>query len=188
MKKNCTLVFTLLFMSICVVSQNSNSSENEIKKSIIGTQNHELKFNLIMAIAGLPELTYERFFSDNSGAGLSVAISLDDSQDFKSIILPYYRLYFGNKKANGFFIEGNMALVTERGYNYIYQAEYSYSYSYYPSHTNNVSNTNFGFGAAVGVKFLTKNNFSGEVYLGAGRNFGNSKSFPRMGITLGKRF
>jgi hypothetical protein len=40
------------------------------------------------------------------------------------------------------------------------------------------------------MKFITKNNLLGEVYLGAGRLFGNSQSgaFPRVGITLGKRF
>ena len=49
---------------------------------------------------------------------------------------------------------------------------------------------NFGLGAAAGAKFLTKNGFVGEIYVGAGRLFGSSdiEVYPRAGITIGKRF
>jgi hypothetical protein len=122
------ILLSLLFLSVHVLGQNENdnSSTNQIQKSLNGFDNNELKINLIMAVAGLPELTYERFIADNMGVGLSAAISVDNSQDFKSIILPYYRVYFANKKAAGFFIEGNMTVVTEKSDNYIF--EYGYTY------------------------------------------------------------
>ena len=45
---------------------------------------------------------------------------------------------------------------------------------------------------AAGGKFLTRNGFLGEAYLGVGRSFGrnsnNNEAYPRVGITIGKRF
>jgi len=60
------------------------------------------------------------------------------------------------------------------------------SNSYLTSTVDNAK-TNFGLGAAVGAKFLTKNGFTGEVYGGVGRFLGNNRSieaYPRIGITL----
>ena len=51
--------------------------------------------------------------------------------------------------------------------------------------------TNFGMGAAVGFKLLTRNNYVGELFAGAGRLFGDSLDFemyPRLGLSIGKRF
>jgi len=154
-----------------------------------GIGNNELRINLLMSIIGLPELTYERYIADNMGVGLSVAVSLDKMENMstRSIISPYYRLYFGNKKASGFFIEGNMALVRQKelDYNYYYDNGVTYQSELYTRLT-----TNFGFGGAIGVKLLARNGFVGEVYLGGGRLFGESiaEAYPRIGVSLGKRF
>ncbi len=146
--------------------------------------NNELRFNLIMAIAGLPEFNYERFIADNMGLGIAVAFSLENAKDMsiRSMITPYYRLYFGEKKASGFFIEGNMDILNVRN---SYNSGGNWGDTVlgdYESH--------FGFGAAVGFKLLTRNGFVGEVYLGGGRNVGESDSggYPRIGVTIGKRF
>lgn len=186
MKYKICICIAVLFLSINVFGQNETTVTNTTDpqaKSLKVSDNNELRINLLMSIAGLPELNYERFIADNMGVGLAVAFSLDtpENMSFRSIILPYYRLYFGNKKANGFFIEGNMAIVGQNEISYSYSQDGT-SYSH--------SSTNFGFGFAAGEKFLTRNGFIGEVYLGLGRLFGESINgvYPRVGVCIGKRF
>ncbi|MFN0289958.1 hypothetical protein [Pedobacter helvus] len=119
---------------------------------------------------------------------MSVLVGIDDNTDYKFGVIPYYRIYFGNsqKKATGFFIEANTAIMQVKD-DRIYLIDMNgYDYSY-----RDESVTNFGLGAAAGGKFLTKSGFVGEVYLGVGRFFnGNSnvEAYPRIGITIGKRF
>jgi len=187
------ICIAVLFLSISVVGQKEstlNSVPATQTESSIGSGNNELRINLLMAIIGSPEVNYERYFSDNMGVGLAVAVSLDkpSNMSMRSMFTPFYRLYFGNRKASGFFIEGNMAVV---GQNQI-TSSYSYDQNGYIYQTTPISSTttNFGFGAAVGAKFLARNGFIGEVFLGGGRLFGESISqvYPRIGVCLGKRF
>ena len=191
MKK--TLILALLLLSAgSVFGQRYNQKNNQvynrevIKQSapLMQLGNNELRFNLLYAIAGLPEFSYERFIADNMGVGLSAAFSLEKAEDMslRSMFIPYYRLYFGQKKASGFFIEGNMAIVNVRN---SYFSEGGWGNSYVGE-----LESYMGFGAAIGFKLLTRNGFVGEVYLGGGRNVGNSddSGYPRIGITIGKRF
>lgn len=149
--------------------------------------NNELKFNLAYAVGALPEITYERIIEDNMGLGISAAVSLESAEDnpYRYSILPYYRLYFGKKKASGFFIEGNMGVIGTKEEQYIYNDFYGYS-----SRSETNSYVNFGCGVAVGLKLFTRNNYFGEIYGGAVRLIGKSDlgAYPRFGITLGKRF
>ena len=192
MNRKLTIFIAVLLLSLNAFSQQQNTSTDvnaAQSKSLNGSDNNELRINLLMSIIGLPELTYERYVADNMGVGLSVAVSLDKMENMstRSIISPYYRLYFGNKKASGFFIEGNMALVRQKelDYNYYYDNGVTYQSELYTRLT-----TNFGFGGAIGVKLLARNGFVGEVYLGGGRLFGESiaEAYPRIGVSLGKRF
>jgi len=194
MNYKASICIAVLFLSISVFGQKENTATNvsaSQAKSLTVSDDNELRINLLMSIAGLPELNYERFIADNMGVGLAVAFAVDNANDMttRSIILPYYRLYFGSKKASGFFIEGNMAIV---GQKQVYYNSYYDSNGYYTldgtSYTH--SSTNFGLGFAAGAKFLTRNGFIGEVYLGMGRLFGESVdgAYPRVGVCLGKRF
>lgn len=154
------------------------------------SDNNEIKFNIPLAIYGLPELSYERIIEDNMSLGISVSIAADKPYNYftdkgipeRAIICPYYRLYFGQKKAAGFYIEGNMAVSSQKELN---------AYDYLTGlNTAESKSTGFGFGAAVGVKLLTKNGFSGDFYGGWGRLFGDNiyNGYPRIGICIGKRF
>ena len=129
----------------------------------------------------MTELSYERLISDNSSVGASVSFSLDkkEDMDLRFSFTPYYRMFFGQKKAAGFFIEANSIIVK-----YVDTIYYNESTNTYETKTG------FGLGAAAGAKFLTKNNLIGEVYGGVGRVFGDNSlgAYPRFGITLGKRF
>jgi len=192
---NCKAIISIAFLvlSVSVFGQKENTSNNvpasQTESSNDSYQN-ELRINLMMAILGLPELNYERYISDNMGVGLAVAISVEKASTMstRSMFTPFYRLYFGNKKASGFFIEGNMAVVgqNQTSSNYVYDQ----NGITYQTIVTTRSTTNFGFGAAIGAKFLARNGFVGEVFVGGGRLLGESidQAYPRVGICLGKRF
>ncbi len=192
--KKLLLIGFLLTCSLLGYTQKPDTSKTTIQKNAeaIGQGgNNELKINLLYTILGIPEISYERLLVDNMGVGASVLIGIDNSTGNSFAFIPYYRIYFGAKKASGFFIEGNTGIITTSEY---YDSYYSNG-GFYPITSNVIINkTYFGLGAAAGAKFLTRNGFIGEVYLGAGRllgnknNYANDQVYPRVGFTLGKRF
>ena len=173
----------LSIIIVLLYSLNGWAQGNPSPKQIFsGTQvKHEIRFNLTNGIAGFPEINYERFITDNSGIGIAGALSLENkmNQSLRSLLLPYYRLYFGKGFASGFFIEGNLALATENIYGYTLGGPSDYENKQF-----------FGMGVAIGVKLLSRNGFVGEIYSGLGRLYGNTqeRSYPRVGICLGKRW
>lgn len=163
--KNMILISALL-ISVAMYSQ-------EDKLGISGK--NEIKVNGLNTILGFPEISYERILNDESGMGFSIGFSADDSIDYKFGVTPYYRFYFGKKRAAGMFLESNLS---------IFSAE---------SDNNESENLiGGGFGIGIGGKFLTNNGWIGELIVGAGRNFMNEEglggAYPRVGISLGKRF
>jgi len=188
MKK--TLCTAILLGSI--MWAHGQTSESEKKTNTINeTGKNELKVNLLSSVLGLPEISYERLLEDNMSVGLSLGAGIgnqsDDLSDYRFLAIPHYRLYFGKKRAAGFFIEGSAAVASLRDrYYYYYDSNGAIR-----SNEDSSTKVHFGLGAAVGAKFLTRNGFTGEIYGGAGRLFGNnrtSNAYPRFGITLGKRF
>lgn len=187
------LLCSLLMGATLMASAQTDSLSKSIQKkseAIGHGGNNEVKINLLMSVIGIPEITYERLIGDNMGLGITGGYAFEDNIDYRFAIMPHYRLYFGSKKANGFFIEGNMALIGTRSEIYHYLES-----SYYPPGGYNSRSgktyTNFGLGAAAGAKFLTRNGFLGEAYLGVGRVMGERRyiqEYPRIGITIGKRF
>lgn len=180
MKKLLTLAL-LLASTIFANAQQTDAS-------VVKTGNNELKINLLHSVLGLVEVNYERILQDNMSVGLGVFASVSKEDfEYNYGFVPHYRVYFGAKKANGFFIEGNMAAISVKEESYYYYNDLNYN-SYTTRSKNKV---NFGLGAAAGAKFLTRNGFLGEAYLGVGRFVGQNRSveaYPRIGITIGKRF
>jgi hypothetical protein len=185
--KKLLLSIILFAITGCAFAQKDSLSKAiEAQSAIIGHNgNNEIKLNLLYLALGLPEISYERLITDNMGVGLSAMAAIEDDQDLRYSFLASYRLYFGAKKANGFFIEGNMGVFSEREVNYTYVPENDVFYQ-----IEEGNHAYFGFGAAAGGKFLTRNGFFGETYLGLGRLPENSRFevYPRIGITIGKRF
>lgn len=181
--KKLMLSALLLGSTLCTFAQKTDTVSTK-KGGKAG--NNELKLNLAYTIGGFPEINYERIIKDDMSVGIAVIVGLEENVEFKFGIIPNYRIYFGGSKANGFFIEGNAAIISSRNDSY-YIYEYGTNINTY--YRDRVE-TNFGLGAAAGAKFLTKNGFVGEVYLGAGRLFGsnNVDAYPRAGVTIGKRF
>lgn len=187
MKKN-LLTLTLLCVFGIAFGQEKTKGKADSTVAAISGKN-EIKVNLLMGILAMPEISYERLFENNTGLGLSVSLGLEDDIEYKLGFIPYYRIYFGNaKKSSGFFIEANAAIMQTKENNY---------WDYYDDGFGGVrlrDNTrwNAGLGAAAGGKFLTKNGFIGELSFGVGRFFNRNndglEAYPRVGITIGKRF
>ncbi|MCY1518303.1 hypothetical protein D9M68_530180 [compost metagenome] len=170
------------FMSLTFFSFAQSKSDSLTHKTEQQTEtpvqggNNELKINALFIALGLPEITYERILSNNRGLGVALVIGTNNEYRIKYAINPFYRWYFGQKKANGFFLEGNM--------NALYQKESTYD--------DDKGGLNFSGGIAGGAKFFSRNGIFAEAYLGYNRTLGGARllgsTYPRMGLTIGKRF
>ncbi len=183
------LVLLLVFMSSTSLLAQSKPDTAIVKKKISESLkgSNEIKIDLFYALFGISELTYERILGNNRSVGTSIFYAYNTKYTAFNIgAIPYYRYYFGKRKASGLFLEANAAISkvadTQRG-NPIFDAD-----------SGNVRRSNdllFGFGAAIGAKFLTKAGFTGEIFIGAGKGLREIefvKGYSRFGYTLGKRF
>ncbi len=135
------------------------------------------------------------------GAAVGFGFDTKDSDGYKFKATPFLRWYFGDwswfrsrgmrAPATGFFLEANGAV----GSLDIYSYDYSYDNTNYNSrYTLQKTMVTGGMGLALGWKYLSRNNWTGEIFSGAGRNFNyddeyiESKIYARIGISIGKRF
>jgi len=162
-----TILLSLILLATPIFAQQDSDDQ------IIGI--NELRLNVPATLASFPEITYERILNDESAIGLSFGISANNNIDYDFLAVPFYRLYFGNKRAAGFFVEPNAAIFSEERNDEVVGSEIG-----------------VGIGLAVGGKFLTRKGWVAELLLGAGRNFLNtdyiSEAYPRIGVSIGKRF
>ena len=96
-------------------------------------------------------------------------------------MLGLYRLYFGKQPVNGFFLEGDMGIISGNYDNYVYTFPYDIRKTY----------ISFGVGIALGWKWhIEKSNIVLDIFGGAGRLLSEKHDgvYPRMGICVGKRF
>ncbi|OJU44257.1 MAG: hypothetical protein BGN96_01715 [Bacteroidales bacterium 45-6] len=171
----------------------SNFAFSQTTESNPSFQRNELKLNLPMTIfASYPEISYERLLNSDISVGASLGLRVSDGQEYplKFSLMPHFRWFFGGsysslqKVAAGFFIELNSGLFTRDDLGGSYYDQSS-------GYTEYRKDTKFGagFGLAVGWKYVSTNNWIGEIYLGGGRDFANSdEGYSRFGISIGKRF
>jgi hypothetical protein len=185
MKKQ-AILFVVLMMSLSVFSQRTHRVMGwKISRDL---PKDELKLNLGSSIFGsFPEISYERILNTDISVGVSLGVALEkDVYPTHFLITPHFRWFFGGDAENlqkygaGFFIEANGGLFT------IDADELFFENGSYVS--RNEKATGAGLGIALGWKYLSRNNWVGEFYFGAGRDFINDGAYPRMGITIGKRF
>lgn len=150
---------------------------------------NEIKGNVLYLLPGGVEATYERLLNEKSGAGVSLFVRFSDKAfDTKFSLSPYYRFYFGEKPAAGFFLEGFGDL------NFYHQSTSGGGFlsSHYYGPEKKV--TDFALGIGLGGKWVTKRGLLFEVNYGMGRNLFNSGDGSehtlvlRGGLTLGYRF
>jgi len=176
--KSLTALSFCFFLLLSAKGQESESQDFE---------RNELKLNLVYGLFEIGELTYERILNNNMGVGFSGAYFFDEDSDIRALALPFFRFYTADdRQAQGFFIEANAGLVV---------SEFNVITSY--DATNQRPNFSdeefyaFGFGVAVGGKFVSASRLFGEVYGGIGREFNENTSleiYPRAGLSLGYRF
>lgn len=185
MKKQVLLIIALL-VSLSMFSQKTYRAMGwKLSRDL---PQNELKFNLGTAILGsYPEITYERILDSDISLGASLGISFDeDLYSVNFAFNPYVRWFFGGNAENlqkygaGFFIEANGGLIS------VDTDESEFVNGTLVTKTE--TNMGAGLGIAIGWKYLSRNNWIGEVYLGGGRDFINDGGYPRLGISIGKRF
>ena len=152
---------------------------------------NELKLNLGTSVfLAFPEVTYEYILNDDMSVGAAVGFGFDteDSDGYSFRATPFLRWFFGHSMrhpAAGFFLEANAAMGTKDIYTYN---------SSMNTYLKDESMFTAGLGVAVGWKYLSKNNWVGDLFFGAGRNLIYDKKhhdisiYPRIGISIGKRF
>ena len=191
--KKTIILFAAIIISLSAFSQRRTKSFMgwHLAQDAPAKQN-EVKLNLGTTIFGLfPEVSYERVFTEDFSAGASLGVGLSsDDYPYNFAFTPFARWFFGGNSTNlqkygaGFFIEANGAL---------FSGNILKSRTYTSGEYTSVSiNTENGFGAGLGLgvgwKYLSRNNWVGELMIGAGRDFVNDGAYPRMGISIGKRF
>lgn len=177
MKKKYLLI-ALLFSVFAVNAQNDNSGDG---------QQNEIKLNLISPLAGSFELDYERNLNRKSSLGISVFKNYDDQEnDNVNSISIYYRRYFGEKYASGFFVEGFGMLSSVNGKK-IYDPNDNSKF------TRGSDVIDFSPGLGFGNKWVTKSGFTFEANLGWGKLLFNANktdhtAVARFGFHVGYRF
>ena len=169
----------IIFLSVYICKAQDNDdlpSKNELKTNIS---------NLILF--SFADIAYERLPNEDSSFGIALLLNLDQGSDQgldnsrQFSITPYYRQYFSNSYAKGFFIEGFGMYNTGDNRNFfggdiIIDTDYS----------------DFALGISLGGKFVTKSGFTAEIFGGLGRNLLNADISPdfvgRGGVSIGYRF
>jgi hypothetical protein len=171
-------------ISICLIFACLSSVAQETKPQD-NMRMGEIKLNALFLILGAFEIEYEQLINEESSYGVSLFLPIDSEIDINYYISPYYRLYFGNKRAAGFFIEGFGMLNSVDDYYYSGEPDFNETFE---------TRTDFALGLGVGGKFITNRNFTAEIFTGVGRNFFNTNTnsnyeiIGKGGIKIGYRF
>lgn len=186
MKKIILLI--ILFATTFAIAQ-----EKQEEKENNATQENfsEIKLNAVYLIAGAFDILYERTINEESAFGISLMAAFDDDgvgDQYKYMVTPYYRFYFGKKYAAGFFAEGFGSLNSSREISLF-------------GNSNQEFKTDFALGIGIGGKWTTRRGIIFEISYGYGRNLFNNdynenndnnnsanKVIFRGGINVGYRF
>ncbi len=177
--KKIILILIITVVSISTYAQEKNKKHHEVKINA---------FNLL--IFKHLEGSYEYLINSESSAGIAVRFALN-SYDDRNIIsyneryvfTGFYRRYFSEKYATGFFVEGlTMYSHTEDDVTAI-------------SGTTSIQSSNdIALGFALGWKFVSKKGITFEFYGGIGEQITSSNNnvatevIPRLGASIGYRF
>jgi hypothetical protein len=165
---------TILFIVLCITTL-SMAQETISEPPQYKDKKNEIKINALYLIEfGWINLDYERFINKESSFGVSSILNAT-SYTFliNKSLTPYYRRYFSEKFARGFFWEGFGML---------------YSSKAFCIDCESYSGTAFALGISAGGKFVSKGGVTTEVFFGIGRNLTNSKllwAVVRVGISIG---
>ena len=182
MKK--VFLVSFLFLSVLAAKAQETEPIKDVQKK------SEVKINGLYLVVGAVEVTYEHLLNEESGVGVSIFIPIDDevNDDINYYISPYYRFYFGNKYAAGFFVEG-FGMLNSYKSNLV---EFNELFDIVRTNEENV--TDFALGIGIGGKWITNRGMFAEVNFGVGRNLFNNRDFDdyevigKASISIGVRF
>lgn len=169
----------LLIIFTCSLMSYSQQKKDSIKQN-------EFKVNLAYLLAGYPELTYERLLNDETSLGVSMLFSLNSNSSnennsaYNFSLIPYYRVYFGEQPNAGFFVDGNLALYSQKKTNGDFFSN------------EKEGGTGFGAGFGLGKKYKTKSGWVAEFTFGFTRTLINTDKidliYLRGGVSIGQLF
>jgi len=180
--KKLSLLAILFISSISIFAQQNDNDYSLMKKEVKINMSNLIGFKWL-------DVGYERILNEESSIGFGTLFSLDGDMDgldeYRTFSLtPYYRHFFSNKYAQGFFVEAFTMLHSGK-------EEHYYSNSGpYDSYVEE-KYTDFAAGISVGAKFITKRGFIAEIYAGIGRDLLGQSDIEvvgRGGISIGYRF
>lgn len=166
--------------------QKGSSQSQSSNQTPVAFNKNEIKGNALALILGSLAFTYERILNEESAVGFTINAPLNDYVfDVNYTATAYYRYYFGEKPAAGFFGEafGMLNSVDD----YVYDDGFS---SYYEQREV----TDFAIGVGLGGKWVTKKGLVLELNVGVGRNLFNNQFdrdytiVGRGGVSIGYRF
>jgi hypothetical protein len=180
------------FLLIAVFFVSTFGFGQDKSKPIIGKD--AFKINALFLIAGAIDVGYERVLNEESAIGVSIFLPITDEINSKFMLTPYYRYYFGQKPATGFYLEGFGSLNSVEDEIYVYTPNFDPAFSDYQYKQINV--TDFAFGIGLGGKWISKKGVTFEINAGFGRNLfseynkddRNYEFIGRGGISVGYRF
>ena len=182
MRQKLAVVFICLFCTLTLQAQEVEETEQA---------RSEIKINATNLIAfTFIDSSYEYLLNEEASLGVGLLFNIGDDNDildyYRSFSLtPYYRQYFSNKFAKGFFVEGFGMLNSGKEEIFL---DYVNGVDVYQQENY----TDFALGISIGGKFVTPRGFVAEIYAGLGRNLLGSDFSPevvgRGGISLGYRF
>lgn len=188
MKKFTYLLVLILSFGILNAQENTDNDTAVPNKSF----KHELKLNMLELIV-MPAIgiTYEHYLNPYSSAGVYAFANFGIDEELrheKAELAPFYRIYFQRQKN-----ASNQGLFTEifGGINYGETEFYDYDRSYYNSGKLLVQEyVGVAVGVTLGYKFVNYNNYTFDLFGGAGRYLNDQevKAYPRIGLSIGKRF
>lgn len=165
----------------------SAAAQNEAESN--PPKRNEVKLNVVMPLAGTFEATYERILNSKSAVGVTSSYVFNDNgsnDDMNFFISPYYRRYFGQKYASGWFVEG-FAMLTSIDGKKVYTTPDRSQYIEKPSVLD------AALGAGGGYKWVSKTGFLVEANFCYGGLLFNTKKtdhnvVAKFGVHLGYRF
>lgn len=175
-----------LLTLLLVISLTAAMAQTDAEKKDRRSGLNELKFNAGTALFELLEFSYERILNDDMGIGISASYSTLEDQNYRGGILPYFRFYPSEKRvASGFFLEANTGVIFSEGGGFLEINQDGFLYE------DGEQYFSYGFGVAIGGKFVSKTGLFGELYGGVGREFLDDsyiEVYPRVGLNFGYRF
>lgn len=186
----------LLGLFLMTAFMSFSQEEEQVKHS-------ELKVNAFNLIVFKSiDFSYEYLIDSESSVGASVLFNLQNQEDIdegngpyyyeKFALTPYYRRYFSNRYAWGFFLEAFAMYNVQEDFDGFFF--YDDVNDVYVDEFSEDTSNNLALGITAGGKFVSGKGFVFEFYGGVGRNLSQSNNnvgteiVPRLGASLGFRF